>query len=305
MARRRKNRDKAPQRGAEKPLESGDETLWDLIWCRIECPKRRLEVLVFWLLLLACSWCFIGHGYWGVVQKPGWLPFFRPFSIPDTVAFTLMPIIGTMDISMGFMVLFYPCRALYTWMFIWTTWTAFLRPIAGLSFYEVSERGGNFGPPFILMLLAIWGGASWVERHRPPRLTRPVAERMFVMTVAFLGLLLIGHGGFGADLAKHSLIKHWAAIGIPFGALSPEHWVRMVGVFEVMLGCAIMAFPTRRLLIFVFAWKVFTELLYPVAGQGLAEFVERGGDYWGPMVAFYLIGWLRLDRRESAPAGAE
>ena len=111
---------------------------------------------IYWMLVLACAFCFIGHGAWGIIQKEAWLTFFRPFGFPDHVSYVIMPLIGIMDISMGLMILFWPTRALLLWMAIWCLWTAHLRPIAGLGYWEVFERGGDYFAPIVLVFVMAW-----------------------------------------------------------------------------------------------------------------------------------------------------
>ena len=41
---------------------------------------------------------------------------------------------------------------------VWGTFTAFLRPAAGESWYELWERGGNYAMPLALLLLIGRGG---------------------------------------------------------------------------------------------------------------------------------------------------
>ena len=70
-----------------------------------------------------------------------------------------MPLIGTLDISLGLLLLWKPGRAILLYMFGWCVWTALLRPISGFTIWEVWERGGNYGPPFAMLVL---GGAFGV-----------------------------------------------------------------------------------------------------------------------------------------------
>ena len=65
-----------------------------------------------------------------------------------------MPIIGFLDIIVGFMCLFmdaYPL--LYCWAFVWGFATAVMRPLAGESIFGLIERTGNFCPALALLWL--------------------------------------------------------------------------------------------------------------------------------------------------------
>src|SRR5215216_704381 len=54
---------------------------------------------IFWSLRLAVGACFIGHGAFGIITKADWLPFFAFTGIPEWLAWRMMPVIGTMDIT--------------------------------------------------------------------------------------------------------------------------------------------------------------------------------------------------------------
>jgi hypothetical protein len=87
--------------------------------------------------------------------------------------------------------------------------------------------------------------------------------------------MLIGHGGFGAAMAKPA----WLDL------------TRAVGLFEIALGLAVLIRPAFGLLVLVILWKVGTELLRPLAGESLWEFVERWSNYTAPFALLYMRGW--------------
>jgi hypothetical protein len=114
---------------------------------------------------------------------------------------------------------------------------------------------------------------------------------------------LIGHGGFGAAMAKSEWLGYAAAAGL---AGSPE-LTRAVGLFEIALGLLVLARPAPALLLFVVVWKLGTELLRPLAGEPWWEFVERWSNYTAPLALLWLRGWpsARLARRLPTPSGKE
>ena len=271
--------------------------------------KSALDHKVYWMLVLACAWCFIGHGAWGIVQKSEWLTFFRPFGFPDDVSYLIMPLIGVVDIAMGIIILFWPTRALLLWMAIWCLWTAFLRPIAGLGFWEVFERGGNFGPPIAFLAWVGWGkGKYWFAGiyEKDAILTEKSARLLYWILALSIGFFLIGHGAFQALQNKEMLLLHWAAIGMPPGSIDPVQFMMAIGWFEIVLGFWVILKPNPQLLVFIVGWKVLTELLYPISGPMLDtwEFIERGGDYFAPLALIFVIAWLKAntDIVASAPS---
>src|ERR1700761_7970276 len=116
-----------------------------------------LEQKLHYTLRLAIAMCFIGHGAFGIITKPIWVNYFAVFGIGHDMAYHLMPILGTADILLGLSILFYPTRAVLSWLVIWGLVTAFLRPMSGEPFAEVIERAGNFGAPLTLLILSGFG----------------------------------------------------------------------------------------------------------------------------------------------------
>jgi hypothetical protein len=237
--------------------------------------------------------CFVGHGAFGIITKPAWVAFFHALGISEPMAYRLMPIIGTNDIIMGIFVLLSPCRIVLAWMTGWAVFTAFLRPMAGQGYWEVLERAGNYGIPLAFLVMSGWA-RSWREWFEPivPR-PSPVPDPSRMAKVAMVlrvstGLLLIGHAGFGAFMHKEMLATQYAAVGLSgfpggVGALVPG-----IGWFELVLGVAVLVAPLPALLLFIFAWKVGTEMLYPASGAPIWEWIERGGSYAAPLALFFL-----------------
>jgi hypothetical protein len=248
---------------------------------------------VHWILRIAAAMCFVGHGAFGVITKPAWVAFFHALGISEPMAYRLMPIVGTNDLIMGIFVILSPCRIVLAWMTVWAVFTAFLRPLAGQGYWEVLERAGNYGIPLAFLVMSGWA-RSWREWFEPivPR-PSPVPDPARMAKVAMVlristGLLLIGHAGFGAFMHKQMLAAQYAAVGLSgfpggVGALVPG-----IGWFELFLGAAVLVAPLPALLLFIFAWKVVTEMLYPASGAPFWEFVERGGSYGAPLALFFL-----------------
>lgn len=276
--------------------EQRTANLWDALTGGIPTDAERYQLIVNWALRMACVWCFVGHGAWGIITKAGWLKFFAVFHIPEAVAWKLMPLVGGFDIAMGLVILFRPCRIVLAWMAFWGLFTAFLRPMAGLSYYEVLERAGNFGPPLVYYLWATVSRRNygWFARIGTLQLNDRKAQQYSTLLLIFTSMFLIGHGGFGAHLVKQRLVGHWELVALAPAVITATNIVRLVGAFQIALGVVVLLAPTQGLMTFVIGWKVFNELLYPMAGQGIFEFVERGGDYFAPMAWIYLDHWRRV-----------
>jgi len=247
-----------------------------------------------WILRVAVAACFIGHGAFGVITKAAWLPYFAIFGIPEAWAWKLMPVVGAVDISVGVLTLIQPVRAVILYMAFWGFQTACLRPLAGQGVWELLERAGNYGVPlaFLCLLGAGRSMADWFSARPAPALTVARASAIgWILRVA-TAMLLIGHGGF--DFVMH---KEWsgyaAAAGISPATLAAHPLTPLAGWFECVLGLLVLARPTRGVLLFVFALKLGTEALRPLAGEPIWEFIERGGNYGAPLALTWIQGWQR------------
>lgn len=259
-----------------------------------------LHTIIYWVLRIACAGNFIGHGTFGVIGKEAWFPFFAFTGIGEEPASVLMRLIGMSDITFGLSVLFIPRRPVILYMTIWSVWTALLRPLTGLGWWEFLERGGNYGPPFALLLYTGIGRSvkEWVRGIPTPTLTENKVQLIKWVLRCSIALLLIGHGGFAAIQGKAMLIGHYASVGLPGPLMNPESFLIATGWFEIALGAAVLINPTRPLMVVVLLWKVFTELLYPISGIPVSEHpqsvyifetIERFGDYAAPVGLFFLM----------------
>ena len=284
--------------------------------------RKTLQTQLHWTLRVTVALCFIGHGTWGLITKSGWLPFFASQGIEPELAWTLQPLIGAFDIIMALLLLRKSSRAILIWMFLWALWTAMLRPLAGnldkpvevtegqwvveireearpdkTQTWEFWERAGNWGPPFMLLVM---GGAFALSRkdllggYEEPKITDSTIDTIFFLCKLCLALLLIGHAGFGFAVQKQMLIDHWQSIGVKADAT----FISQIGYAELGLGILIFLAPVRPLVFLALGWKLFTEFLYvpadTVTGMGIVnifEWIERWGDYGIPLVMLYILSY--------------
>ena len=237
------------------------------------------ETSAYWVLRIGAALCFIGHGAFGFITKAAWLPYFGVVGIPAPWAWTLMPLVGAVDVLAAMAVLFAPRALPLIYMSVWALWTALLRPLAGESVFETLERAGNYGVPLALLLLTAMP-CTWADVLRP--LSTPTDSEATLVRVRQVlkwttCLLLVGHGGLGAFSGKAMLTEHYALLGLSAATTAAVGW------FEIALAAAIAARPMVGLLLFVAVWKLATESLFVVAGAPIWEFVERGGSYAAPL----------------------
>ena len=242
-----------------------------------------------WLFRLAVAAEFIGHGAFGIITKAAWIPYFSLFGIPESWAWHLMPVVGTIDITLGILILCYPVRAILLYMSFWGLMTATLRPLAGEGVWELLERGYNYGVPFAFLLLTGFPSTlrSWYTRVDDFAIT-PARQRQVALVLQLaIGLALIGHGGIAA-FTHEKWAVYFAPLGIDVGTVKALSLLGLVGWFEILLGFLVLAKPSPGLLVFVLLWKVGTEGLRPIVGKPMWEFIERGGSYVAPLALLYL-----------------
>ncbi|MFI5531769.1 hypothetical protein ACIA8O_24870 [Kitasatospora sp. NPDC051853] len=267
---------------------------------------------LYWLLRIGVAVEYLGHGWAGLSRSKAWLPYYDLFGISAQAATDyLMYLTGAFDITVGIIVLLWPARIVLLHATAWGVFTALLRPIVGEGWWEFLERGGNYGMPLALLAIVGLGGRSvrgWLTRADAPR---AVSDKTWITAHwaarGGLALLLIGHGGFGAFEDKAFLYTFFDYFGIGRAAVQDNNLLVVFGIFEILLGIAVLIKPAKSLVIFILVWKVITELLRPLVGQPWFQFVERVGDYVLPpalllIAAAYAVALART--RSGAPAAA-
>jgi hypothetical protein len=239
---------------------------------------------IHYVLRIAAAMCFIGHGAFGIITKPIWCNYFALFGIGKTTAYHLMPVLGSVDIMLGIILLFKPVRAIAVWLVVWGIATALCRPLSGEPFAEFIERAGNFGAPLCLLLLA--GGIRfnfpWLISTINPNEAVDEKSLARVKTVLRITvfLLLAGHGWLNL-IQKPGLLNQYTALGFT----NPVNMSLIVGMSEIMAAMAVLVRPVRPLIFAFLVWKMGTELFYP--HFEIFEWIERGGSY-GTLLALFL-----------------
>lgn len=261
---------------------------------RLDFPRQRADAL-HWILRIGFVMDFLGHGTYGFLQKASFVTYLGFAGIPPDLGRSLLPYIGAHDYLLALVVLFAPNRAVLLWGGVWGLWTALLRPLTGESWWEVLDRAGNYGMPLALLLLAGLPRSprDWFRRVREWSLP---TSGSFAWTLRITtALCLLGHGAYAAIQQKEILARHWAAIGLGPDLFGSVPFLPAVGWFEMALGAWTLLRPSPLLLASVAAFKVGTELLYPMSGlpplHPILEFVERAGSYASPLALALLLRW--------------
>jgi hypothetical protein len=239
----------------------------------IDVERDRLE----WCLRIGAAACFIGHGAFGIITKDSWVAYFGVVGMSRDLAYTLMPLVGTIDIVAGVMVLTSPRPAVLLYMTVWAAWTALLRPLAGESAFETLERAGNYGVPLALLLMHVMPRSPrqlFAPLVRRSEINRELVGRVLQVTTA---TLLFSHGALQAITRKPMFAIQYASVDLP-ASITP-----MVGSVEMAAALLVLVAPVPALLITVAIWKVATESLFPLSGAPIWELIERGGSYAAPI----------------------
>ena len=258
--------------------------------------KFSHEQRMYYTLRIAAAMCFIGHGSFGIITKPIWSNYFGVFGIAPATSYHLMPIVGSIDILMGIIILFYPVRAIIMWLVIWGAITALLRPLSGEPFAEFIERAGNFGAPLALIILS--GGFTLAPRKLFMPLSPNVQSgidriRLVKACLCFVVcFLFIGHGWLNL-IEKKSLLDQYRMLGFS----NPGTKAQCIGLVEIIAGLSVLIRPIRSIVFILFIWKVASELFYP--HYELFEWIERGGSYGSILALWFALG-VTSSSREGA-----
>jgi hypothetical protein len=253
--------------------------------------KLSNNLKIHYSLRVASAMCFIGHGVFGIITKPIWCNYFALFGIGNSTAYRLMPLMGTLDIILGIVLLFKPIRAIGVWLLVWGFVTALCRPLSGEPIAECIERAGNFGAPLALLVLA---GGFHLQRGWFLSVIDPGADvkekklrQVIIILRIVVFLLMAGHGWLNL-LQKPGLLSQYSRLGFS----NPANVALLAGIFELMAAVAVLVKPARPLIFFFIVWKMGSELFYP--HFELLEWVERGGSYGTLLALWYCLEPVKI-----------
>lgn len=113
--------------------------------------------LVQWILRIGVAGEFFGHGMLALGGKPDWIKWMTQLAgtTPEMSA-TLIWWVGIFDLAVVLIVLFRPIPAVLLWAAFWGFWTALVRPLVGVGWYDFIERWANWAAPLALLLMYGW-----------------------------------------------------------------------------------------------------------------------------------------------------
>lgn len=114
---------------------------------------NQQQKTVEWILRIGIFGTFLGHGIFALGIKQAWIPMITTLGFSESVATTILPLIGTIDIIIAILALIYPIRIVLIWATLWAFSTALARPIAGDPIWDFVERTANWAAPLALLVL--------------------------------------------------------------------------------------------------------------------------------------------------------
>ncbi len=111
-------------------------------------------------------------------------------------------------------------------------------------------------------------------------------------------MCFLGHGSYGI-IAKSEWTPYFGVAGIPKD--TALHLMPLIGLHDYIIAAIALASPRPIVLLWAAIWCTWTAALRPLAGQGIWEFLERGGNYGVPLAFLLLQPWPRSWREWLAP----
>jgi hypothetical protein len=99
----------------------------------------------------------------------------------------------------------------------------------------------------------------------------------------------VGHGVFGV-ITKAIWCNYFAFFGI--GTATAYKLMPLLGSFDILLGLTMLILPLRIIPVWLVFWGFITGLCRPLAGEPLAELIERAGNFGAPLALLILSGGI-------------
>jgi hypothetical protein len=120
------------------------------------------------------------------------------------------------------------------------------------------------------------------------RLAEPAQKIYLVLRIAS-AMCFIGHGAFGI-ITKPIWCNYFAVFGI--GHDLAYRLMPIVGSIDILLGLSLLLYPVRIVPAWLVFWGIVTASLRPLSGESFGEFIERAGNFGGPLALLLLTGPL-------------
>ena len=109
--------------------------------------------VVEWILRIAMSMTFLGHGIFAIKGNPYWIKYLEWVGFSLVNAEKIIVMIGVLDVLVAITIILKPFKYVALWAFIWAFSTALIRPLTGESIWQFVERASNWAVPLALFCL--------------------------------------------------------------------------------------------------------------------------------------------------------
>ena len=99
----------------------------------------------------------------------------------------------------------------------------------------------------------------------------------------------IGHGVFAIQ-GKQDWIGWFAKFGVSDAGTATQI-LFILGMIDIALAILVLIKPMRLPLLWMIFWGFWTELLRPIVGMPIWDFVERWANWGAPLTLLLIIGW--------------
>lgn len=104
-----------------------------------------------WILRIGVAGEFLGHGILAIEGKKDWINWIvQMIHVDASTAATILLLVGIFDVIVAGIVLIKPWRPVLLWATFWGFWTALLRPLMGVGWWDFIERFANWAAPLAL-----------------------------------------------------------------------------------------------------------------------------------------------------------
>ncbi len=117
----------------------------------ISLKKIALDPIM--ILRFGAGVCFIGHGVLAISAKTQFVALLGSFGLYDETALLTLKVIGTVDVIVGFLLIFRPTKWILRWAVCWTALTVLAWGIHGDGLMDLFRRVTYITTPMALLIL--------------------------------------------------------------------------------------------------------------------------------------------------------
>ena len=111
----------------------------------------------------------------------------------------------------------------------------------------------------------------------------------WILRIGVFGVFL-GHGVLAWGI-KQSWIPYFTKIG--FEASTATTLLPLIGLMDIAVALSVLLYPMRIVLMWATFWGFVTEVIRPITGEPIWDFVERAANWAAPLALLVMYGGIR------------